>query len=116
MILKNNVTGIRKNKIGGSGEGSGSFFYIPIPDQDGAFTMSTRIELDPGSSIGYHEHSDNEEVYFIMSGSGLYTEEGEKMDVQAGDLLLCRTGHSHGIKNTGKDKMIIGAAIAKRTK
>ena len=114
MILKNSTTPVRKDKMGGSGNGFGDFFYIPIPDQDGAFIMTTRIELVPDSSIGYHKHSDNEEVYFIMSGHGLYMEEGEEIEVNPGDMLLCRMGKSHGIKNNGSDKLIIGAAIAKK--
>ena len=76
--------------------------------------MATRIELDPGASIGYHKHVDNEEVYFIISGKGIYTEEGDDFDTRAGDSFLCRMGNSHGIKNVGTEKLIIGAAIAKR--
>ena len=51
--------------------------FLSLFDQDGVFIMSTRIELDPGASIGCHRHEGTEEVYFIMSGEGLYTEEGE---------------------------------------
>lgn len=115
MILKNTEIPQRKEKFGGTGEGSGNAFYIPIPDSEGAFTMSARIELDPGSSIGCHKHARDEEVYFIMSGKGLYTEEGETAEVTAGDVLLCRQGNSHGIKNTGTAPLILGAAIARKS-
>lgn len=76
--------------------------------------MTTRLELEPGASVGYHLHADNEEVYFIMSGEGLYTEENETQYVKAGDIMLCRMGRSHGIENSGKDTLVVGAAIAKR--
>lgn len=114
MILKNPDSPQRKDKFGGTGKGWGDVFYVPIPDKDGAFTMSARIELDPGSTIGYHKHSDNEEVYFILSGQGLYTEEDEELSVETGDVLLCRQGKSHGIRNTGTGPLVIGAAIARR--
>lgn len=114
MILKNTNTPLRKENLGGTGLGAANTFYLPIPDDPGAFTMSARIELDPGASVGYHKHADNEEVYFIMAGDGLYTEEGEKLKVGPGDVLLCRKGNSHGIENTGSGLLILGAAIARR--
>lgn len=114
MILKNSDSPQRKDKLGGTGEGLANVFYVPIPDNSSAFTMSARIELDPGSSIGYHLHYDNEEVYFILGGEGLYTEEGEVFRVCVGDVLLCRRGKSHGIHNTGSGPLILGAAIARR--
>lgn len=115
MILKNADAPQRKEKLGGSGEGCGNAFYIPIPDGGGAFTMSARIELDPGATIGCHKHAEDEEVYFIMSGKGLYTEDGESLSVSAGDVLLCRRGGSHGLKNTGTEPLVIGAAIARKS-
>lgn len=114
MTLKNSDSPQRKEKFGGTGHGWGNAYYVPIPDNNGAFTMSARIELDPGSSIGYHQHADNEEVYFILGGEGLYSEEGEELRVRAGDVLLCRMGRSHGILNTGPGPLVVGAAIARR--
>lgn len=115
MTLKNASEPQRKEKLGGTGEGWANAFYVPIPlDGQGAFTMSARIELEPGASIGYHQHADNEEVYFILGGNGIYTEEGDELNVSFGDVLLCRMGRSHGIRNTGSVPLIVGAAIARR--
>ena len=113
-MLKNRDEGIKAEKLGGSGKGCAMRFPIDIPDNNGAFVMTTRLELEPGASIGYHLHGDNEEVYFIMSGEGLYCEDGESRKVKAGDIMLCRKGCSHGIENTGADTLVMGAAIAKR--
>lgn len=113
-MLKNKDEGVKAEKLGGSGKGCAMRFPVEIPDDGGAFTMTTRIELEPGASIGYHLHGDNEEVYFIMSGVGTYCEDGEKHAVKAGDIMLCRKGHSHGLENTGAETLVMGAAIAKR--
>ena len=78
MVLKNTSEAIRREKLGGCGIGAGNTFPVAIPDENGAFIMSTRLELDPGASVGYHKHAGTEEVYFIMAGKGLYTEEGEE--------------------------------------
>jgi len=114
MTLKNASTPIRRTSLGGNGEGYADTFPVPIPDQNGAFIMVTRLELDPGASVGYHKHAEDEEVYFIMSGTGLYCEEGTEETVSSGDIRLCRKGNSHGIKNAGNEKLILCAAIAKR--
>lgn len=116
MILKNSSAAIRRDKLGGCGIGSGDTFPVALPDTHGAFIMSARLELDPGSSVGYHRHEGTEEVYFIMSGRGLYTEEGEESPALPGDVFLCREGRSHGILNTGMEKLVLGAAIAKSEK
>lgn len=115
MPLKNTDQGIKREKLGGTGAGVAYTFPIDIPDQDGAFTMTTRLELEPGTSIGYHKHAVNEEVYAIISGSGVYCEENVEVPAKAGDIFLCRMGNSHGIKNTGADKLVIAAAIAKKS-
>lgn len=114
MVLKNAAEAERREKLGGSGTGAGDFYYVPIDGQDGAFTMATRIELEPGASIGYHKHAENEEVYVIISGKGIYTENGCDVETEAGDVFLCRKGCSHGLRNTGSGRLVLGAAIAKR--
>lgn len=113
-MLKNQDNGIKREKLGGTGKGVIMGYPVNIPDNDGAFVMTTRLDMEPGASIGYHTHSDNEEVYFIMSGEGTYTEDGESITVKAGDIMLCRKGHSHGLENTSSETLVIGAAIAKR--
>ena len=100
-MLKNRDEGIKAEKLGGSGKGCAMRFPIDIPDNDGAFVMTTRLELEPGASIGYHLHGDNEEVYFIMSGEGLYCEDGESRRVKAGDIMLYRSGYArHGSRDS----------------
>lgn len=113
-MLKNQEDGIKREKLGGTGKGTAYAFPVSIPDDKGAFIMTTRLELEPGASIGYHKHSGNEEVYFIISGEGRYTEDDRSIKVSAGDALLCREGHSHGLENTGDERLLVGAAIAKR--
>ena len=114
MSLKIAEKGEKKEKLGGSGLGAAYKFAAPIPDMDGAFTMVARLELEPGASIGYHKHAENEEVYVIISGEGVYCEENKEEPAKAGDIFLCRKGNSHSLKNTGAGKRVLGASIAKR--
>ncbi|MDO4987919.1 MAG: cupin domain-containing protein [Synergistes sp.] len=113
-MLTNSSEGVLREKLGGAGKGHAMGFGVAIPDTNGAFTMATRLELAPGATISYHKHATNEEVYFIMSGEGLYTEDGETVTVKAGDIMLCRKGHSHSLDNTSNIPLVVCAAIATR--
>ncbi|WP_226383594.1 cupin domain-containing protein [Paenibacillus massiliensis] len=53
----------------------------------------------PGTSIGYHEHKQNEEVYVVLEGQGRMTVNGEERDVKPGDVILNKPNWSHGLEN-----------------
>jgi quercetin dioxygenase-like cupin family protein len=57
------------------------------------------VVMAPGTSIGYHRHGDDEELYLLLEGIGTMTIEGEEHTVGAGDLVLNRRGWSHGLRN-----------------
>lgn len=111
-MLKNTNIGVKREKLGGTGVGTAMSFPITIPEGHSSFKMVTQLELEPGASVGYHKHVDDEEVYYIVSGKGLYCEDGVEAEVGAGDIMLCLEGHSHGIKNIGDCALIYGAIIA----
>lgn len=58
--------------------------------------------LPPDTSVGYHRHDTIEEVFVIMSGSGLMTVDDETREVVPGDAIFNRLGGSHGIYNHTK--------------
>ena len=55
--------------------------------------------IPPGCSIGSHQHGQNEELYFIVKGTGIMTMDDQVFRVQAGDLILNKPGSSHGLEN-----------------
>lgn len=57
--------------------------------------------LPPGASIGVHQHEDDEEYYYILSGTGIMTLDGVDHTVEPGDLTAVFPGGSHGLRNTG---------------
>ena len=63
--------------------------------------------LPPGSSIGLHEHGDDEELYFILEGEGMMTVDEECRRVRKGDLILNRPGGTHGLKNDSDQALSI---------
>lgn len=62
----------------------------------------------PNSTIGYHLHEGNEEIYYIMEGEGIMTVDGEKKKVTPGDAIITHSGSKHGLENnTDKDLKIL---------
>jgi uncharacterized cupin superfamily protein len=57
--------------------------------------------LPPGTSIGVHRHKDDEEYYYILTGSGVMTLDGVRHEVGPGDITGVFPGGEHGLENTG---------------
>lgn len=64
-------------------------------------------EILPNSTIGYHEHNGTEEVYYILSGTGLMCVDEEERKVKTGDAVITHSGSFHGLINIGKSNLKI---------
>ena len=62
--------------------------------------------LHPGSAIGYHLQKEDE-IYYIISGTGEMKMNGKTFEVKTGDAILTRPGSSHSLKQVGKDDLVI---------
>ena len=97
----------------GTGGGFATHVLPPGSKVPGSrFQMVSQIELDPGSSIGSHLHGENEEIYWILSGEGVYNEDGTDIPACPGDVFIAFQGHNHGLKNTGPGPLVMIAVIA----
>ena len=71
------------------------------------------VTIPSGSSVGFHEHSGDEEIYFILEGHGKVRDDEEGYDVGPYDTVLTNSGHCHGIENTGDQDLKLLAIIGK---
>ena len=83
------------------GKGEVEFHYIiSAEEMMGHGPMFAKLVLKPGSSIGRHQHVGNKEPYYILSGTGLYTDnDGSVTTVGPGDVCYIDVGDFHGIEN-----------------
>jgi mannose-6-phosphate isomerase-like protein (cupin superfamily) len=96
------------------GVGAGSIAHLVAPDKLPAKAgLLANVTLEPGASVGYHKHEGEGELYYILSGIGEYTEDGVMTPVSAGMATYVYDGHSHGLVNTGKERMTFVAVIVK---
>ena len=68
-------------------------------EYDGKIKIHGRLLLHPGVSIGEHVHEGDEEIMTILTGSVKYTDDGTEYILNAGDVGVCREGHSHCVEN-----------------
>jgi mannose-6-phosphate isomerase-like protein (cupin superfamily) len=108
MIIRNFLT--TPPTLEASHEGQGTIKNVSLYGADD-FSTDLRFviysELKPGTSIGYHTHGDNEEVYVILEGRGVMTVNGQAREVGAGDVILNKPHWSHGLENSSETDLKI---------
>ena len=95
---------IKPHFKGGEGEAHARL----IEDPQGKIMHGT---LPPGSSIGVHTHQGNYEVMYFLSGTGVVTDDGAEIPVGPGVVQYCPPGHSHGVRNTGDEDLVMFCVI-----
>ncbi|MHC1772998.1 MAG: cupin domain-containing protein [Flexilinea sp.] len=62
-----------------------------------------KAEIQPNSEVGQHTHKGNGEIWFFLKGKGEYSDNDKRYEVGQGDMTVCYSGNSHGVKNVGGD-------------
>ncbi len=101
---------IREQMRGGSGRVE-ILHVFQRHELGGNARLCAKITLQPGCSIGFHNHDDEEEIYYIMRGTGTVNDDGHEAVVKAGDAVLTGDGAGHSIANTGDEPLEIMAVI-----
>jgi mannose-6-phosphate isomerase-like protein (cupin superfamily) len=78
-----------------------------------AFKYVRDITIPPGTVIGEHPHSGDDEIYFVISGTGIMLVDGEERVLGPGSAVLTISGSAHGIHNEGADPLRIFVACAR---
>ena len=85
---------------------------INVPEElCGKGRAYTRSILNPGCSIGTHPHEGESELFYILTGTGIYNDNGTEVTVSAGDVTICAPGESHGIANRSDEVLELVALI-----
>jgi Mannose-6-phosphate isomerase len=61
----------------------------------------THVRIHPGETVPKHTHGDEDQVYYVVSGTGFVILNGERTDVTAGSSVLIPLGTEHEITNSG---------------
>jgi mannose-6-phosphate isomerase-like protein (cupin superfamily) len=108
------VTWDRKDLGGGKGILGGKFSYTRNHKKNFPLYEIGWLTLPPGASIGLHEHTDNEDAYIILSGTGEFAgTDGKYFPVGAGDITIARPQQKHAMINTGKVDIVFLCVMAR---
>ncbi len=69
------------------------------------------VQLRPNEEAEYHMHVGESESFFILSGCGIYNDNGNKVEVVLGMVTLTPSGEGRSIKNTGDEMLVFIALI-----
>jgi mannose-6-phosphate isomerase-like protein (cupin superfamily) len=65
----------------------------------------THVRIKPGETVPAHTHVDEDQVYYVASGSGFVELDGEQTNVAAGSAVLIPLGTEHLITNTSSEPL-----------
>ena len=78
---------------------------------NGKCRMYAEVTVEPGCSLGYHEHHWESETFYILQGFGDFDDNGTVRQVKPGDVTFTPSGSGHAMVNTGVSNLIFMALI-----
>ncbi|MFD2096277.1 cupin domain-containing protein [Corallincola platygyrae] len=80
--------------------------------------MFADFYMEPGSSIGLHQHSDKEEIYYVLEGSvTMLVEDPEhgssEVTLMPGDAHLVKLGQSHAAVASSEGARIVTVSVTR---
>lgn len=68
--------------------------------------------LEPGQRQDVHAHGDQDKFYFVVEGEGKFKVGEDEQTVNAGWTVWAPAGATHGVLNTGDQRLVILVGIA----
>lgn len=102
------------NKVNKLRDGRGIttiYHLIEGNELKGKAKLISRLVLEPGASIGVHDHTDDFEVYYILKGEGRVLDDGFMQPIGSGDVVYTADGESHYLENTGNEQLELLAIV-----
>jgi mannose-6-phosphate isomerase-like protein (cupin superfamily) len=89
------------------------------PDKMGKATLFESRHLlvglncfEPGQEHALHAHAGTDKVYYVLEGEGAFLLEGRELPMRAGAMLVAPSGVPHGIRNGGRERLVVLAVLA----
>ena len=103
--LKRNGNGYSVATVGNPAAFEGKAF---VKEVMGTTSMEVSFgSLAEGQAVPFfHKHKQNEELYIVISGQGVFTLDGEDVEVEAGSIVRIAPSVSRYNRNTGKEPLV----------
>ena len=108
MLIRNYLEMPTKGEVIHNGEGICQHVTVfRNEDIDAPMRFINYTVLPPNASFGMHRHRNDNEFYVVLSGEGVYYQDGEEQAVRQGDIMMNPPHGTHGIRNTGCCEMAL---------
>jgi mannose-6-phosphate isomerase-like protein (cupin superfamily) len=112
MIKRNGTYEISRREKMRDGTGTVLIEHFWKPEELKSSTrLFARLILEPGTSIGFHNHDDEEEIFVVLKGRGRISEGDGTADVMPGDTIRTGDGAGHGVESIGDEPLELLAVI-----
>ena len=101
---------VRPRMRGGEGEVKIHHLF-EAGEYRGHARLVARIVIEPGSSIGPHEHKEEEEIFYVLRGKARVIEDGVVHELGPGDAAIAGGGQTHSLANAGEEPLEVLAVI-----
>ena len=95
-------------------DGDGSISFKEIATKQELYDkarMFSEVIIKKDCSIGYHTHTDEEEVILIKKGKVIYNDNGVEKQIGEGDVAICEAGHGHSLANPYDEDAVLVALV-----
>ena len=73
----------------------------------GKHVVFKRLDVDTSESISYQYHDHRDELWYVVSGTGLLTVDDVVSTVESGDSVFINKGQKHKIECTSRTSLVI---------
>lgn len=73
--------------------------------------LFAQITVKPGDSIGEHQHTGEQEIFYFLQGKGMVVDNGIQLQIGPGDVMVTPDQGSHSVVNTGDEDLVFMALI-----
>ena len=80
-------------------------------DLKGKARLVAEITIPVGGSIGFHQHDQEEEIFYFLAGQGRVKDQDDWKEVNIGDALVTGGGKGHSVENIGNEPLVLMAVI-----
>lgn len=94
--------------------GDGSIECLHLLEKEemcGKARLCALMTLKPGDSIGLHPHGPDAEIYYILSGEMIGTDNGKEVVLHAGDAMFTANNETHSVKNVASEPAVLLAVV-----
>jgi len=103
---------IKENMRGGDGSVKIEHYWHPGTEMKASNRLFAKLTLQPGCSIGFHKHEEEEEVFVVLRGSAETDDNGHNVVLNVGDTILTGDGSGHSIKCISQEPLELMAVIS----